>query len=138
MDWITLTESDLLTVVSDAELTAWRQTALAAGQADPVSAVMATVALLVRGYAAHQVTPGATGTIPDTLTSTALDLVAYRLPLRVGDKPTEARKNAYDAAMELLRSCAKGEFKLAGGGPARAEIVTSSDRQTSREKLEGL
>ena len=49
MAWIIPAESDVLTVLSEAELATYRAAALAAGQTDPLAPTLAQVVDLVRG-----------------------------------------------------------------------------------------
>jgi hypothetical protein len=114
MAWITPTENDLLTAFSETELAAYRAAALAGGQADPVAPTLAQVVDLVRGYvgAYRPNTLGSDGTIPQKLLAPAIDLVAVRLPQRVGVPPKEVRKAAGDQAVRLLEQVAAGVFNI--------------------------
>src|ERR1700679_3049211 len=104
MSWILPTESDVLTVLSETELATYRAAATASGQADPLAPTLAQVVDLVRGYvgAYKPNTLGLPGTVPQKLLAPALDLVAVRLPQRVGVAPKDVRKNAADQAVRLL------------------------------------
>lgn len=112
--WITITEADVLTVLSGPELDAYRNAAKAVGQADPVAPTLAQVAALVRGYvgACARNRLGASGTIPEKLLAPALDLVALRLPQRVRINPNDARKTNAMAALKLLEQAAAGQFDI--------------------------
>ena len=98
MAWITPAESDVLTVLSEAELATYRAAALASGQSDPLAPTLAQVVDMVRGYvgAYRPNTLGVPGTIPQKLLAPALDLVAVRLLERVAsgefniEEPVEA------------------------------------------------
>jgi len=126
MAWMIPAESDVLTVLSSAELTAYRAAATAAGQVDPVAPTLAQVVDLVRGYvgAYRPNTLGEVGTIPQKLLAPALDLVAVRLPQRVGVAPKEVRQAAAAKAVRLLEQVAAGEFEI-------EEPVTVSDETMS-------
>ena len=104
----------MLTVLSEAELATYRAAALAGGQADPVAPTLAQVVDLVRGYvgAYKPNTLGLAGTIPQKLLASALDLVAVRLPQRVGVSPKDVRKTAADQAIRLLEQVAAGDFNI--------------------------
>ena len=52
------------------------------------------------------------GTIPQKLLAPALDLVAVRLPQRVGVPPKDVRKSAADQAVRLLEQVAAGVFNI--------------------------
>src|SRR5258707_10401796 len=114
MAWITPAESDVMTVLSETELAAVRAAALASGQADPLAPTLAQVVDLVRGYvgAYRPNTLGLPGTIPQKLLAPALDLVAVRLPQRVGGSPKEGRQMAASRAVRLLEQGAAGTFNI--------------------------
>src|SRR5271170_2630129 len=114
MSWIIPTESDLLTVLSETELSTYRAAAIASGQADPVAPTLAQVVDMVRGYvgAYKPNTLGLPGTIPQKLLATALDLAAVRLPQRVGVSPKDVRLMAANRAVRLLEQVAAGTFNI--------------------------
>lgn len=114
MPWITIIEADLLTAISGPELAGFRDAALADGQADPVAPTIAQVIELVRGYvgACKNNSLGPTGTIPKKLLPPALDLIAVRIPGRVGKSPKAGRKDAAEAATTLLQQVAKCMFDI--------------------------
>src|SRR5271154_1146168 len=114
MSWISPTESDVLTVLSETELAAYRAAATASGQADPVAPTLAQVVDLVRGYvgAYKPNTLGPPGTIPQKLLAPALDLMAVRLPQRVGVPPKDVRQMAASRAVRLLEQVAAGIFNI--------------------------
>lgn len=129
--WILPIENDVLTVLSETELSTYRAAATAAGQADPVAPTLAQVTDLVRGYvgAYRPNTLGPAGTIPQKLLAPALDLVAVRLPQRVGVPPREVRKSAADAAVRLLERVANGDFNVEEPDTASLE-ATAAPRPT--------
>ena len=114
MAWITPAESDVLTVLSETELATYRAAATASGQADPVAPTLAQVVDMVRGYvgAYKPNTLGLPGTIPQKLLATALDLVAVRIPQRVGVAPKDVRQMAANRAVRLLEQVAAGTFNI--------------------------
>jgi hypothetical protein len=114
MAWIIPAESDVLTTLSETELATYRAAALASGQADPVAPTLAQVVDLVRGYvgAYKPNTLGLPGTIPQKLLAPAIDLVAVRLPQRVGVPPKDVRQMAASRAVRLLEQVASGVFNL--------------------------
>src|SRR5271167_1333575 len=114
MSWIAPAESDVLTVLSETELATYRAAATASGQADPLAPTLAQVVDLVRGYvgAYRPNTLGGPGTIPQKLLAPALDLVAVRLPQRVGVSPKDVRQTAAASAVRLLERVAAGEFNI--------------------------
>jgi hypothetical protein len=114
MAWITPAESDVLTVLSETELATYRAAATASGQADPVAPTLAQVVDLVRGYvgAYKPNTLGLPGTIPQKLLAPTLDLMAVRLPQRVGVPPKDVRQMAASRAVRLLEQVAAGIFNI--------------------------
>ena len=127
MAWITPAEPDVLTVLSEAELATYRAAALASGQSDPLAPTLAQVVDLVRGYvgAYRPNTLGAPGTIPQKLLAPALDLVAVRLPQRVGVSPKDVRQAAAAQAVRLLERVASGEFNIEEPDEATDEITSA-------------
>ncbi len=118
MAWIIPIENDVLTVLSETELATYRAAALASGQAIRWRRRWRRWVDLVRGYvgAYRPNTLGPDGTIPQKLLAPALDLVAVRLPQRVGVPPKDVRKSAADQAVRPAR---------AGGG---GRVQTSRSR----------
>jgi hypothetical protein len=131
MSWITPTESDVLTVLSENELSTYRAAATASGQADPVAPTLAQVVDLVRGYVGsyRPNTLGLAGTIPQKLLATALDLVAVRIPQRVGVSPKDVRLAAATQALRLLEQVAAGAFNIEEPDSASLE-TTAAPRPT--------
>jgi hypothetical protein len=131
MSWIIPTEADVLTVLSESELATYRSATTASGQADPVAPTLAQVVDLVRGYvgAYKPNTLGAPGTIPQKLLAPALDLVAMRVPQRVGVTPKEVRQQAAARAVRLLEQVAAGVFNIEEPDIATSES-TSAPRPT--------
>ena len=127
MAWISPTENDLLTSLSETELATYRAAALASGQADPVAPTLAQVVDLVRGYvgAYRPNTLGEAGTIPQKLLAPAIDLAAVRLPQRVGVPPKEVRKAAADQAIRLLEQVAAGVFNIEEPDEASTETTSA-------------
>src|ERR1700680_4611333 len=114
MAWIIPAESDPLTTFSETGLATHRAAATARGQAHPVAPTLAQVVDRVRGYvgAYKPNTLGLPGTIPQKLLATALDLVAVRLPQRVGVPPKDVRQMAAIQAVRLLEQVAAGTFNI--------------------------
>jgi hypothetical protein len=114
MAWIAPVEADVLTVLSETELATYRAAATASGQADPLAPTLAQVVDLVRGYvgAYKPNTLGLPGTIPQKLLAPALDLVAVRLPQRVGVSPKDVRQAAAIQAVRLLEQVAAGTLNI--------------------------
>lgn len=150
MSWNTLTEAKFLEHLTGPELTAIKTAALATAQTEPLTAMLAKVVQEVRGYVAANGTNslGEGVTIPDELESAALAIARYRalnrLPIR--SLLTETRITEYKDALTLLRDVAAGKFSVEQpatpseqvvSGPG-VEIVSSTTRKATREKLSGL
>lgn len=141
--WSIITEADVLTVLSGAELSAYRAAALAQGQADPVQPTIDLVTDQVRGFVASRYPLGAAGTVPDKLLAAALDLISVRIPNRVGRDPKAGRKDAADAALTLLRDVAAGRFVIDTPAETSNEqtmprpSLTYSDRAYTRQSMSG-
>src|SRR5476649_429665 len=127
MSWILPTESDVLTVLSESELSTYRAAATASGQADPLAPTLAQVVDLVRGYvgAYKPNTLGLPGTIPQKLLAPALDLVAVRLPQRVGVSPKDVRQAAATQAIQILEQVANGVFNIEEPDTATSEVSSA-------------
>jgi len=117
----------VLTVLSETELATYRAASLAAGQGDPLAPTLVQVVDLVRGYvgAYRPNTLGARGTIPQKLLAPALDLVAVRLPQRVGVSPKDVRQAAAVSAVRLLERVAAGEFTIEEPAEATDELASA-------------
>ena len=108
MPWQTISEADLLTKISGAELDAFRSSALATGQDDPVAETINSQVLLARGFiaACRNNKLGAGPSIPDMLVSPILDLIVMDVMSRsagiILDPDGQRRRNA-DKAMSILR-----------------------------------
>ena len=147
MAWIVPGESDVLTVLSETELATYRAAATASGQADPLAPTLAQVVDLVRGYAGayRPNTLGLPGTIPQKLLAPALDLVAVRLPQRVGVAPKDVRQMAASRAVRLLEQVAAGIFNIEEPDTATSETtsaprpsVVGHRREFTRRTEEGV
>lgn len=130
--WISISEADVLTVLSGPELDAYRNAAKASGQTDPVAPTIAQVTALVRGYvgAWGRNRLGESGTIPEKLLAPALDLIALRLPQRVRVNPNEVRKLNAQAALRLFEQVANGLFDIEEPLVPDAEKSSSSATPT--------
>jgi hypothetical protein len=137
----------VLTVLSETELATYRAAATASGQADPLAPTLAQVVDLVRGYvgAYRPNTLGLPGTIPQKLLAPALDLVAVRLPQRVGVAPKDVRQMAASRAVRLLEQVAAGIFNIEEPDTVTSETtsaprpsVAGHRREFSRREEEGV
>ena len=150
MSWITLAEADVLTVLSGPELEGYRAAALAQGQDDPVQPAIDDVTEEVRGFVAAcaKNTLGPIGTIRSRLKTTALDLLAVRIPLRVARSPKSGRKDAAERSEARLKLVGECKFSIADptsdeGTSAESESSPSPsfrgrDRRDARREHSGL
>ncbi len=147
MGWRKVTETDLTSALSRAEVEAYR-----AGSdidSDPVEASIADVVAQVRGYIR---TGGAAvldpdeSTLPASLVRPAMNYLRYEILTRMDIVPNDARKAAWEKAQELFEQIRKGEYvpeshgaaeTASTGGPS-AEVVCSTRARVSAAKLEGL
>lgn len=96
---------------------------------DLLTPAMSRTINMVRGYidASGKYSLGESGTIPESLESTFLDIYAVEAWKRLGGNLMDIedrRARAYDDAMDRLRSVAKGEF-----GIAEPVTADTEDRQ---------
>lgn len=145
MAWAAITEADILTVMAGPELEAIRAAALKAGQADPVAPTITDVTDLVRGYVAVRNTLGPDGTIPSKLQTSALDIIASRIPQRVNHDPSEGRKTKEKEAIRLLERVADGKFRVEEPTTASEEstgsiapVISASTRKFTRATQDGI
>lgn len=126
MAWRALVLADIETALSAQELTAVRTLALAGGQTDPTTPVIASAMDEVRGYilGSRNITLGAEGTIPDKLIVSAVDIAVWQLVTRFPTKllATEARRQRYTDAIQRLKDVANNKF--------RVEIPTVTSTET--------
>jgi len=150
MSWSTLTEEKFLKSCTGAEVTALKGSALASAQTEPLTATLASVVQEVRGYVAanRQNQLGEGITIPAELETAACAIARFRALNRLPIKSllTETRVTEYKDALTLLRDVAAGRFSIEQPASASAqviagpgaEVVSSTCRRATREKLSGL
>ena len=119
-NWRAITEADIATRLSGAELAAYRNAALDAGEGDPVALLIAAVTDLVRGYVAgcSRNTLGADGQVPKVLIDNALSIIVLRIMSRCYGEVldlTGQRKSDAEAAILVLRDVAKCEGPMIPG-----------------------
>lgn len=99
--------------------------------------VAAQVTDEVRGYVGRRVPLGDAGTIPSELHDAALTMVAFRYLSNIPSVSliTEARKDAYEDALRLLKDASRGDFVVVGPpSPAPDQPTVPSPRIKPREK----
>ena len=117
MSWRTITEADVLTKLSSAELEAFREAAVGEDQDDPITGAITNVTGLVRGYVA---TSGVTvdtdpDTVPERLIPAAVDILVVDIPARAAGiqiDPNDARAKSKAQAIKLLERVADGKFSI--------------------------
>ena len=112
--WIEITEADVAEAISGAEIDGIREAALLAGQPDPIDPTIAAVVADVRAsIASNDVSLlGEGNTVPPSLKTTVLDILAFRIPSRVGMDVPDARSTLYRDAVRKLEKVAKGDFDV--------------------------
>lgn len=147
MAWITITEDDVLTVISSPKLEGIRAAALADDQDDPVQPAIDQVTNQVRGYLGRRYNLGAAGTISDKVLGAALDIIAVRIPQRVDQDASKGREDLKDDAIRYLEQIAEGKIDIeepliadteTSGSQSRVEIVSYRDRIAKGSDLNGL
>jgi len=111
MAWRTITESDLLSALSSAEVEAFRRSA--DFETDPVDRQIADAAEYVRGLirsggvATLSTTEGA---LPPALIPATLDYLRYRFLTRMNIVVNESRTQAYKDALALFEKVRTGDY----------------------------
>lgn len=147
MSWALITEADVLTHISGAELESLRVAALGSGQIDPVQPTIDQVTATIRGFVAackmNKLDVDVTK-VPTRLLGWALDIIIAEIINRVpGYDLDEGRKDNHDKAMSILKDVAACKFAiddpLTGDDPGHnVEQVSSTTRKATRDSLDGL
>lgn len=109
MAWRKPTMDDLVGTLSQVEVDNFAQSPEFISQSDPTERVLEDTAEMVRGYLRKLENLGAIkihpedGYIPSGLMNPAMDIAAFKMLKRFNLEPTEARKSAYEEAMQVLR-----------------------------------
>jgi hypothetical protein len=113
MSWRKPETRDLTAKLNQREVTAFKQHPDFATMADPASDILEQTAEMVRGYCRTnkqvKMSP-VLGTIPEGLMSAAMDYAAFDVLKRINVQPNEARKAAWEKALELFEKVARGEY----------------------------
>lgn len=113
MSWRKPELRDIAAKLNQKELDVFRQHPDFATGADPVMDLLLQTAESVRGFcrANRQITLcPRQGTIPESLISFAMDLLAFDILKRINVKPNEARSDAWKKAHEVFEKVASGGF----------------------------
>lgn len=149
--WVVPTEAGCKDYLAAAGITSLTSAALGAGQANPFPNVMAAVVKEIRGYVrscATNVLSATPNSVPGELERTAYLMIVEAMQGRLpGVNLTKGQETALKACREILDRVAECKFIVANptnpaadtaqrGAPA--EVVTSSRRDVTREKMNGL
>lgn len=109
MAWRKPDNEDLTATLSQVEVDEFNNSPDFRSQENASERVIADTAEMVRGYIRKLENKGAIkmhpedGYIPSGLMNTAMDIAAFKMLKRFNLEPTEARKKAYEEAMQTLR-----------------------------------
>lgn len=113
MAWRKPETRDLTAKLNQREVTAFKQHPDFVTMADPASDILEQTAEMVRGYCRTnkqvRMSPDL-GTIPEGLMSPAMDYAAFDVLKRINVQPNEARKAAWEKAIELFEKVGRGEY----------------------------
>lgn len=128
--WNIPQESDILTVMSGTELTAFRSVALQSGQIDPVAEAIVNNVNHIRGFiaACQRNILGPEGTLPDKLLKTFLGLVVMDIMSRAAGKILDQsgqRKKDWENANATLREVAICRFAVEVPDDPTTEIIAN-------------
>ena len=147
-NWRAVDENDLAATISQGEIDAFRQDASLDGS-DPVARLLSRTVAMVRGYIATNGKVrrmGASGTLPESLISPAMDYAAADVLKRINMPLNDDRRKARERAEDLFKDVAAGKYTpesddaddtASTDGPAIEVVCTVRDR-VSAAKLEGL
>jgi len=151
MAWRSIAEADILAKMSAPELEGFRISAIAGGQADPITAAIAQVTDLVRGYVASNPKNELdtdTDTIPARLIPPAVDILVVDIPARAAGTqidPEDARSKAKAQAIRLFEQVAAGKYSIedpVSGTEGNASVTPSytptRTRRHTRETMDGI
>jgi phage gp36-like protein len=144
MAWQTISIDNVKTRLAGAEVAALQESALSAGQADPLPEIVEGAVDEVRGYiSAASYILEAGSTVPSRLVNATLAIIRHRIATRLPGRSflNEDRIREYQDAIRLLEQVASGKFALeapvtadteVSGGPApsftaKTRVFTSED-----------
>lgn len=134
MAWRVPETRDLTAKLNQRELTAFKQHPDFATMADPSADILEQTAEMVRGYCRTnkqvRMSP-AHGTIPEGLMSPAMDYAVFDVLKRINVQPNEARKAAWEKAIEIFEKVSRGEYiPESWSGSESEDDDTSSNKAT--------
>lgn len=113
MAWKKPTKEDFIGTISQVEADGFSQSPEFQSMADPIERILEDTAEMVRGYLRKLENAGAIkihpedGYIPTGLMNPAMDIAVFKVIKRFNLEPTEARKKAFEEAMQVLRDVAE-------------------------------
>ena len=135
--WITISQGDVLASINNSELTAALNTALAAGQANPLDTLIADVTAEARGYVRRRNTLGQSGTLPQELKNAAIDMIIYRAANRLRKKAiAEDKKADNDEALRKLEAVAEGTVAVSAPDNPTTEVTSAPGPLVERTRRE--
>jgi hypothetical protein len=138
MAWVTVTEDDIMTRLTGAELACIKTAALASGQADPLPVTIANVVNEIRGRLQRVTDLEAGATIPDSLLMLASNIIRMRLITRFPDAGfvTAERVLEYEQAVAAVENIGP-LFGNGGSVLAGSPLIGQKATTLSRDAQEG-
>ena len=153
MQWITLTEADLLSSMTLRERDDFAKTSVGATVTDRLTPILSDLVAEVRGYVStwspNTISADAS-LIPPSFKAKALAIARWRVLITIpGYQPGEARKLEYEKADAFFMSVAKGQIRpepaddatpntVPSEKPAGVEIVSAPGSRTGRSRMDGI
>lgn len=113
MGWRKPEQRDLVAKLNQKELAAFKQHPEYASSADPAEDILSQTAEFVRGACRTnrqiRLSPDEK-TIPESLISPAMDVAAFDILKRINVIPNDARKSAWEKALDLFEKVASGGY----------------------------
>lgn len=124
---------DLAAKLNQREIDSFRQHPDFKTMSDPAADILEQTAEFVRGFCRtnRQVTMSPDpGTMPEGLISPAMDYAVYDVLKRINVTPNEARKAAWEKAIDLFEKVARGEYIPESWSDDEGKGDVSSNRAT--------
>jgi hypothetical protein len=153
MTWTTLTETDLLSSMTEKERNDFAKASVGATVTDRVTPILANLVAEIRGYIVtwgpNTISADETK-IPPSFTAKALAIARWRVLITVpGYQPGDARKLEYEKADSFFMAVAKGTIRpepaddaiataVPNERPAGVEIVSGPGSRTGRSRMDGI
>jgi hypothetical protein len=145
--WREITEADVQGVLSAPELAAYQESAVADGQ-NPMMDLIRGIVQQARGYIGdHPANRLAEGlTLPERCIRPALHLLRPDLLTRLDLDVSDDRRGAAKDAIRFFERVSDGKVQIEqptgavddSGSSTQVQVVSSHERQNTREKLSGL